>query len=51
MQQCVLAIMVTTGLMLSSQADSIKPLPFKVPAKLPDAAAMLSPSAVRFALG
>ena len=46
MKQCVLAVMVISGLVLSSQADSIEPLPFKVPSKLPDVAEMLSPSAV-----
>jgi len=47
MKQCVLAVMVIAGCVLSTLADSIRSLPFKVPAKLPDAAEMLSPSAVR----
>ena len=47
MKRYISALMVISGMALSSQADSIKPLPFKVPAKLPDIVEMLSPSAVR----
>ena len=46
MKQCALAVMVISGLVLSSQADSIELRPFKVPSKLPDVAELLSPSAV-----
>ena len=44
------ALLLALGLGLSTgfcQAAPIEPLPYKVPAKLPDTAEMLSPSAVR----